>query len=96
MKQFIATLFLAIAVPAMAHGPHNFGHRHYVPNWGWVAPTIIGGVVGYEIARNQQPVIVQQPVVIPPPVATTDQYCSAWTEIRNPDGTVTISRTCTR
>ena len=34
---------------------------------GWVAPAIIGGVIGYELARPYYappPVVVQQPVIV--------------------------------
>jgi len=43
------------------HGPNRGYHSHY----GWVAPLVIGGVVGYAITRPQT-VIVQQPSVIYP------------------------------
>ena len=41
------------------HGPNRGYHSHY----GWVAPLVIGGVLGYVITRPQ-PVIVQQPPII--------------------------------
>lgn len=71
MKQFLIGLAVAASsVPTLAqvhhvHWRHGHGHHHH-GHWGhsWIAPTIIGGVIGYEIARNQQPVIVQQPPVI--------------------------------
>lgn len=96
MKKLIAILFLAIAVPAVAHGPHNFGHRHYHSGYGWVAPALIGGAVVYGLTH--QPVVTQQPPVIvqQPPVVIQQQNCSPWTEIRNADGTVTVSRTCSQ
>lgn len=55
-----------MAVNAFAQYPHH-NHRHGGWGYGWVAPTIIGGVIGYEIARSQQPVIVQPPVVMQSP-----------------------------
>jgi hypothetical protein len=59
-KLFLSVLvLLSFAANAQYFRPH-----HYHSGWGWVAPTVIGGVVGYEIARSQQPVIVQQPPVI--------------------------------
>ena len=87
MKKLFAILFLVISVPAMAHGPHNYGHRHYHPGYGWVAPALTGGAVVYGLTHP--PVVVQQP-----PVAVQQQNCSPWTEIRNPDGSVTVTRTC--
>jgi hypothetical protein len=99
MKQFLAILLLATSASAMAqhhHGYHNHGYwRQHNNGWVWVAPTIIGGVIGYEIARQQPPVVVQQPA----PVIIQQQagsVCSLWTEVQNPDGTITRSRTCTQ
>ena len=99
MKKLLAVILLTLAaVPAMAQYHHHHGHwqRGYggPSPWVWVAPTVIGGVIGYEIARNQPPVIVQQqpaPVVIQ---QQPGQNCSPWTEIQNPDGTITRTRTC--
>ena len=53
-------------------------------------PTVIGGAIVYEVAR-QQPMIVQQhkPLVVQP----QNQSCSPWTETQNPDGTITPTRT---
>lgn len=86
---------------ANPYGHHHHGHGHWHHRggpspWVWVAPTIIGGVIGYEIARNQPPIVVQQPPVIiqNPPVVVTN--CSPWTEIQNPDGTITRTRTCSQ
>jgi hypothetical protein len=103
MKKLIALVLLAGSVSAMAQYPHH-NHRH--GGWGyngWIAPVIVSGVVGYEIARHQTPpVIIQQPVIVQPaPVTqyygqTQTQTCTAWTEIRNSDGTVTVTRTCSQ
>ena len=85
MKKILAILLLTAAGSAMAQH-HGHFHRHWHPNYGWVFPTIIGGVVGYEIARQQQPVIVQQPPV----------NCSAWREIQQSDGVIVRERICTQ
>ena len=64
----------------------------------WMVPTIVGGAIVYEVAR-QQPVYVQQPVIVqqqPVVVESQNQSCSPWTETQNPDGTVTRTRTCTK
>ena len=103
MKKLVAILLLALtATTAMAqhhgyrHGHGGHWHRGYGGGWTWVAPTIIGGVIGYEIARNQPPVLVQQPpVVVQQPTVTVQPVnCSPWTETQNPDGTITRTRTC--
>ena len=39
--------------------PHHHRHGHSTP-YGWVAPLVIGGVVGYVITRPQT-VVIQQP-----------------------------------
>jgi hypothetical protein len=106
MKKLIALVLLAGSVSAMAQpGFRHHGYHGYYPgyNYGWVAPTIIGGVIGYEIARNYPPVIVQQPVVVqqaPVPPATVyygqSQQCTVWTEVQNFDGTITRTRTCSQ
>jgi len=106
MKRILALILALTGACALAQPGFRYHHHHgYHPgyNYGWVAPTIIGGVIGYEIARNQQPVIVQPPVVVqqyPVPPATVyygqSQQCTAWTEIQNSDGTITRTRTCSQ
>lgn len=90
MKKLLLILSL-VTSPAFAHGYyHNHQHVHPVypsRSYDWVAPALIGGVIGYQLARP--PVIVQQPQVI-----MQSQNCSPWMEIRNLDGTVTYTRTC--
>jgi hypothetical protein len=114
MRKIVLALALLTSVPAMAqyatmsphlgyraqhghHGHHGYWHRGG-NGWMWIAPTIIGGVIGYEIARNQPPVVVQQPPVIiqqqPVQVYGTSQNCTPWTETQNADGTITRTRTC--
>ena len=64
MKTLTPKLLLAslvfLSLPSHAH-PHGgrpyWAHSHY----GWVAPIVIGGAVGYAIAARPQTVIVQQP-----------------------------------
>ena len=95
MKKLLALLLLTASVSAMAQHGYGFRpHGYYGGGWGWVAPTVVGGVVGYEIARSQQPVIIQQqqPVIIQQP----QQLCSPWTETQQPDGTITRTRTCSQ
>jgi len=106
MKKLVALILLAGSVSVMAQPGFRYYHHHGYysgPNYGWVAPTIISGVIGYEIARNQTPppVIVQQPVVVqtaPVPPTTVyygqTQICTEWVEVQQPDGTITRTRTC--
>lgn len=100
MKKILLTLTLAVlAGSAFAdgyHHHHGYWQRGYNGGWNWVAPVIIGGVVGYEIARTQPPVVQQQPVIVQGAPVVVQQTCSPWTEIQNPDGTITRTRTCTQ
>ena len=97
MKKLIALILITLSATAMAQHHHRHGGWGYN---GWIAPVIVSGVIGYEIARRQSlPVIVQQPVVVQPapyygqiPV----QSCTAWTEIQTADGRIYRERTCTQ
>jgi hypothetical protein len=97
MKKLIALVLFTLSATAMAQHHH---HRHN--GWGyngWIAPVIVSGVIGYEIARRQPPVIVQQPVVIQPAPyygQTPVQSCTAWNEIQTADGRIYRERTCTQ
>jgi hypothetical protein len=93
MKKLFITLALACAtLPALAqHHGHGFRHHghHYrggAGYGGWVAPLIIGGVIGYEINRANQQVIVQQPPVIvqSQPVLQQPPFGYHWEEMIDP------------
>jgi hypothetical protein len=94
---FLITLTL-FSITASAQYRH-FGPRYYGPYYGggggWVAPVIIGGVIGYELskANSQNTVIVQQPSVIveQQPV---NMECSMWKEVQSSDGKIYRERTC--
>jgi hypothetical protein len=82
MKKVLAILALvAVSLSASAHGPGRaFGwhggyyHGGYGCGGCWVAPAVVGGVIGYELARpyyvEPAPVVVQQPEVIVTPTVT--------------------------
>lgn len=93
MKKILSVLLLSFSTLSMAHGPHYHGHWQHNGGgqWGWVAPAVIGGAVVYAATRPTQPIVVQQQT---PPVVFQQQNCSPWTQIQNPDGTVTMTRTC--
>ena len=98
MKKLMVALLLMASGTAFAHQHlnhgrhHHHGHWRYTHNgWNWVAPVVVGGVITYELTRR--PVIIQQTPLAPPVVVET-QRCSPWTEIKNEDGTVTVTRTC--
>ena len=105
MKKVLAVLLLTLAtVPAMAQHWHGHGIRHGHPGYygggGWVAPLIIGGVVGAAIANSRETVVVQPqpPVVVqnPPVYVQRQTVCTEWKEIQNSDGTIYRERTCTQ
>lgn len=72
MKKLLLTLALiSVFQTASAQWHHHGGY--YRGGYGcggcWVAPAIIGGVIGYELSRPntvvvEQPVVVQQPSVV--------------------------------
>jgi hypothetical protein len=60
----LASLILTSGI-SQANPNHHGLNRGYHSRYDWVAPLVIGGVVGYVITRPQ-PVIVQQPTVVYP------------------------------
>jgi len=97
MKKLLALLLLTVSFTASAqhfHHHNNWNHRYYYggSNGGWVAPLIIGGVVGAAIANRPttqtETVIIRQPIF-------TEQICTDWKEIQANDGTIYRERTCT-
>jgi hypothetical protein len=106
MKKLITAFVLSAglgscAVPASAQGFHHHHGYYRGYNGGWVAPAIIGGVIGYELSRPryyEPPVVVQQPVIVQQPVysVTPQPNCTVWTETQHADGTITRTRTCTQ
>ena len=64
MKKLIALSLLALAVSAQAQ--HHHHHRHGGGNW--IAPVIVGGVIGYALTRNYTEPVYNYGYVPPPPV----------------------------
>jgi hypothetical protein len=101
-KLFLSLVLVGATIPALAqhHGHgyrHNGGHYRGYYGSGWVAPLVIGGVVGYALTRPDPVIIQQQPVIVqqqPTPNYGQSQNCSPWTEVQNSDGTTTRTRTC--
>lgn len=89
LKVLAVSLLAVTSITALAHPPHGpniyYQQRYYNNSGDWIAPAILGGLVVYAATR---PAVVVQPA---PPLPPT---CGPWVEIRNPDGTVTQSRTC--
>ena len=97
-KILIALSLLAVTGTAMAQHYHGHGLRHHGhyrgPGVGWWVAPVITGVIGYEIAKQQQ-VIVQQPVIVQQQTTQT-QTCSDWKEVQTSDGKIYRERTCTQ
>lgn len=94
MKKILLISLLALTSTAFAHGPNvYYSHGHHAHN-NWVAPLIVGGIVGYAISRP--PVVYTQqtypPITSIPTVQT--QTCTPWMETQNSDGSITRTRTC--
>lgn len=98
MKNILLSLLLmafsapAFAGPAHHHRHHHHGYHHHAGRW--IAPVIVGGIVGYALAQpsvaQPAPVIVQQqPVYIQETV-----NCTEWKEIMLPNGTIARERYC--
>jgi hypothetical protein len=97
MRRTLLVLALLTSTTAFAQ------HGHWVyrnGGWGWMAPAVVGGVIGYELARPPvyatAPVVVQQPVIVEQQqvIQPAQQQCSPWTQTQNPDGSITSTRTC--
>lgn len=71
---------LGTCAVANAQWRHGGGHYVYRPGYGWVVPSIVGGVIGYELAQPRRPdVVIVQPVypapqVVPPPAPAGYHY----------------------
>lgn len=84
----MSTLF-ALSNTAEAHGYWHGGYRGGCYGCGWVAPAIIGGAIGYELAQPRYytppQVIIQQPVYIQPvPAMQPPPLGYHWQEITDP------------
>jgi hypothetical protein len=88
-KILIALSMLAVVGTASAQWHHHGYYRGGgCYGCGWIAPAIIGGVIGYEINRANPPVVVQQqPSVIiqqPQTVVQTPPLGYHWEEMIDP------------
>lgn len=72
IKAVVISLALAAGVAHAQHGRHG-GHHHHRPNYDWVGPAIVGGLVVYgvnraiELDRQERQIIVERPVIIDQP-----------------------------
>ena len=90
-KLLLAFSLLSLIGSASAHGPYRMGGWHggyYGGGCGgcWIAPAVIGGVVGYELTRPTT-VVVEQPSVVypqPPTVVQVPPVGYHWQEMLDP------------
>lgn len=66
MKQLLIVLTLLFAVPSWAQHPGRGIQHHHGHHNDWVAPLIIGGVVGYALAQPRVYTAPPPPVVVYP------------------------------
>ena len=98
MKKLLIAFLLLTSTSTFAQYHHGHHHGYGFRPYSWIGPTIIGGVIGYEIAR-QQPIIIQQPTIVqqqPVIIQQSPQVCTDWKEIQQPDGRIYRERTCTQ
>jgi len=78
MKKIVLALsLLAVIGTASAHeGFHGYRGGYYRGGCfgcGWVAPALVGGVIGYELSRPSTVVVEQPPVVYTQPSVIVTQ-----------------------
>jgi hypothetical protein len=99
MKKILTVFLLMVSASAFAQHHHGYHHGYGLRPYNWIGPTIIGGVIGYEIARQQPIIVQQQPVFVqqqPVIIQQSPQVCTDWKEIQYPDGKLYRERTCTQ
>lgn len=64
MRKLAIALLVLYATAANAQHVHNHYHGGY--RGGWVAPVIIGGVIGYTMQHHDTVIVQQQPYIIQP------------------------------
>lgn len=97
MKKILIVVLALCSVPAMAQWHHDrYRGGVYYGGGNWIGPALVTGIIGYEIARSQQPVIVQQgPLIVQQPVVVQQQtVCTEWKEIQSADGQIYRERNC--
>lgn len=93
MKKIMAIVLFATSTSVFGHGPRTNQHYYHHNNHNrWVAPLIVGGVVGYALSQ-QQPQVYYYPPLQAIPYGYV-QNCSVWVERLNYDGSITRYRTC--
>jgi hypothetical protein len=61
LKTIVLASLILVSGVSQANPYYHHQHHGYSNPYGWVAPLVIGGVVGYAITRPTQTVVIQQP-----------------------------------
>ena len=83
MKRLLTIIILgagmgACMAPAQAHeGFRHYGYRGGCYGCNWVAPALIGGVIGYELSRPSTVYVEPTPVYVQPSVVYTQPTVQA-------------------
>jgi len=91
MKKLLTIFLLMMSASAFAQHHHGHHHGHGLRPYSWIGPTIIGGVIGYEIARQQPLAVQQQPEFVEQQPVIVEHLSQVWTECREnqyPDGRI--------
>ena len=76
----LALLLALFSTTAMADRGYEH-HEHYNQS-SWIAPALIGGIIGYELSQprlvQQQPIYVPVPQAPPPPYVPAAPYGYHW------------------
>ena len=73
MKKILLVLLTVLSVNVYAEGwRHGGGHYVYRPEFGWVLPAVVGGVIVYEATRPTY--VAPPPTVVLPPVSQPAPY----------------------
>lgn len=74
MKKLLILSMITFLGVANAHeGFQHYGYRGGCFGCGWVAPAIVGGVIGYELSRPATVYVEPQPVIVQPPMSVVQQ-----------------------
>jgi hypothetical protein len=86
MKKILLAMAL-FAVVGTASAQHCCYRGYYRGGYGlgWVAPAVVGGVIGYELAQPRTVVVEQPPVYVQPPVVVQQPPAGYhWQQITDP------------
>lgn len=73
MKKTLTAILLSLVAISSASACCYRGYHGGYHSGGWIGPAVVGGVIGYELSRPRETVIVQQPSVIVQPAPVVVQ-----------------------